>query len=177
MTKTTAVIQQQKKRKKKVRSVDEIFDWTLKELYKAAELFSKRKSDIILETAKRLEEDAGIEPSKICDTIAKRLEGFVDDSYVQKVLKDYPQYKNNHQSKRAKSGRNIPAGREENAEPKQSQKKQKQTETIQQYEESTDDAPTGEYQMKVEDYDINDVHLYDRKFLIELVRYLHNKME
>jgi hypothetical protein len=97
--------QLQKQRKK---SFDHIFKWAEEQFRDLAELFIKKKSDIILETARRLEKE-GCEESKISNEIVTNLSGFVDDSYVHKVLKDYPQYKDQKHVKSATSRRNIPA--------------------------------------------------------------------
>lgn len=98
-------VQLQKQKKK---SFDHIFRWAEKQFVELADLFLKKKSEIILETARKLD-NAGFEPSKISNEIVANLSGFVDESYVRKVLKDYPQYKDQKQQANAKSGRNIPA--------------------------------------------------------------------
>lgn len=170
---TTVKLEKPKKRKAQS-SIDDIFEWSKQELFKAINLFTKRKSEIVLETADRLDK-AGVQKNTICMLITEKLEGYVNKDYVADVLKDHPEYKNEKQSKhgkgnKKKSGRGIPT------EPTEKGKEESKEEVVQQYENNTDDAPTGKYQMPVEEYDINDVHLYDRPFLIELVRYLHNKL-
>lgn len=151
-----------KKQQRNQAKVDKIFEWARKELYKAEELLFTRKSTIVLETAKKLE-DAGIEKNKITVEIVSHLKGFVDDSYVRKVLTDYPQYKDQRRSDNANkrdSSRKKPA-------------KQAQTEQSQKEEHEEDDAPTGSYQIPVEEFNIKDVELYDRAFLIKLVHFLY----
>ena len=96
----TAQIQKQKYK--------HVFEWAEKQFAEMVELFTKKKSWIILETARRLEND-GCEPSHISNEIVTNLSGFIDDSYVRKVLKDYPQYKDQKHVESAKSRRNIPA--------------------------------------------------------------------
>jgi hypothetical protein len=88
----TEVVQQKRRKKIVSNTTANIFQWAREEIDKAGELYYKRKSHIILETARKLEE-AGIEKSTICNEISKNLEGFVDDGYVRKILADYPQYK------------------------------------------------------------------------------------
>jgi hypothetical protein len=97
-------------KKKKKRSIESIFKWSITELNKTAELFEKRKRDIVLETARRLDEETDIEKNKICQEISKRLEGYVHADYVRQVLKYLPEFKDQKQQQRAKSGREISAG-------------------------------------------------------------------
>lgn len=175
-------------------NVGTIFEWARKELDKAEDLLFKRKKEVILETARKLDESGLVKTEKITMEIIKGLKGYVDDDYVRKVLADYPQYKDENQRKRAlkkknreKSGRLKQAGEEGKQEQEQGNTqgiqysqndiKNKHDEVVQEYENSKDNAPTGEYQIKVEEYNINDVHLYDRKLLINLVRYLHKQLE
>lgn len=167
MTATTTTTLQ-KRSKKKVQSVEEIFKWAEQELQKATELFSKRKSEVILETARRLE-DSGIEKSKIANEITKNLKGFVDDGYALRVLKDYPQYKQQYRVENAKKAKSSSLKRAKHEENKDSSTQEPQN--VEQ-----EDAPTGFYQMKVEDFKIKDVDLYDRIYLVELVRYLFEKL-
>jgi hypothetical protein len=106
-TETTLVEQQRRqkrrksKKKKKTQSVESIFQWAIKELYKTAELFHRRKSQVILETALKLEDSGIVEKDRICDTISLRLDGFVDARWVRKVLDGYPQYKDQQKAKNA----------------------------------------------------------------------------
>ena len=173
---TTTTVQKRKKKKGHSSSIDEIFEWSKQELYKAADFFAKRKSQIIVETAEKLDE-AGVQKDTISTLISERLEGYVTAAWVREVLKDHPEYKNEDQSKRGK-GDKKKSGATNCAESSQTEQSQQQEEETQEEDENnTDaDAPTGIYQIKVEEYNINDVDLYDRTFLIELVRYLHNKL-
>jgi len=92
----------------KNKDFDEIIDRCVDKLGSLEEEYKTKKSEIIIDTAIELDE-AGFEKSKISAELVERLVGFVDDSYVRKVLKDYPQYKDKKQQANAKSGRNIPA--------------------------------------------------------------------
>lgn len=111
--------------------VDKVFEWARKEFEKTEELYFKRKSQIILETARKLE-DLGIEKQNISYEIKKNLKGYVDDSYVQKVLIDYPEYKDKKQANNAKgrkSGRNIPANPAQTETANQSQTEERENNT------------------------------------------------
>lgn len=149
-----------------VDKVEHVFQWAREQFEKAEELLQKRKKDIVLETAKRLE-DLKMEKSKIAAEITKNLKGYVDDGYILRVLEDYPQYKQQHRVDNAKKSKSSSLKRAKQEEPEPIQEPQ----IVEQ-----DNAPTGVYQIKLEDYRIEDVHLYDRAFLIELVKYLHNKI-
>ena len=120
---------EQKRRRKKA-DPKTIFNWAKKELFKAAELFTRRKSEIILETAKKLEEEAGIDPHKISTEIAHGLDGFVTHDWVLKVLKDYPQYKEQFRvdnvKKRKSSNTNITGS----SQTEQSQKQEHESSTV-----------------------------------------------
>jgi hypothetical protein len=153
-----------------------IFEWARKELQKAEDLLFKRKYEIVLETARKLDESGLVETEKITMEIIKGLKGFVDDQYVREVLKDYPQYKDQSQMNRAKgkkdkkeTGSEIRAESEEPSDTNDTLHTSSST-------ENDDDAPTGYYQMAPEEYDINAVEQYDRAFLIKLVYYLHEEL-
>lgn len=165
-TKQKTVLKKKPKAVDITEKVSTVFEWAGKELEKAAELFSKRKADIILETAKKLE-DIGIDKDKISTEISKNLAGFVDDGYVRRVLKDYPQYKD-------KSRVHKPAKREK----KESKKQEEEEPQLLEVENQTgdDDAPTGYYEMPVKDFKIKDIQLYDRQFLLEIVVHLFERL-
>jgi hypothetical protein len=152
-----------------------IFEWARKELQKAEDLLFKRKYEIVLETARKLDESGLVETEKITMEIIKGLKGFVDDQYVREVLKDYPQYKDQSQMNRAKGKKDKKeTGSDIRAETKEPEEAGTKTEWEPAVE--NDDAPTGYYQMAPEEYDINAVEQYDRAFLIKLVYYLHEEL-
>lgn len=166
---STVLVEQKKRRKKNAQqtSIGEIFQWAMKELYKTAQLFQKRKKQVILETARRLEE-AGIEPNNISTEIAKGLKAFVDHSWVNKVLNDYPQYKDESQSKRRKSGRINPT-RQAQMDRSLPQKQLVQTQQEQGRPGITNQAP--------DEYDINKLDEYDIEYLKCALRWNHEARE
>lgn len=167
MAKKKKSLSAQKMAEQGLDNLDKIFEWARKELGKAEELLLKRKADIILETAKKLE-DAGVQENGITMDIIRNLKGYVDDSYVRKVLIDYPQYKDQYQSKRAKSGRKMPAQQSTNNSSSEDRAKQAQTEHVetmqapQQTEEQEEASERAEiYWIKLSDARIEDIDLYD----------------
>lgn len=144
--------------------VSKVFEWGKKEFAKADELLLKRKSQIILETAKRLDE-LGVAKSTISTEIAREYKGYVDATYVPLVLKDYPQYKQEYRvsnAKKAKSSSNIRA-------------KQEQQLLQEEQQQEEDDGERAEiYEIKLSDARIQDVDRYDipalRRLLTEALQ-------
>lgn len=86
----------------KQKKFDRIFDWAEKRFGELADLLIKKKSQIIIDTARKLDE-AGFNPKEMISTeISERLSGYVDQKYVIKVLKDNPEYKRSDKSEGGK---------------------------------------------------------------------------
>jgi hypothetical protein len=187
----TVQIQEQK-------SFAHIYKW-------AREQLQKSKSEIILETAHRLEQE-GCEPSKISIGIITNLKDCVDESYVRKVLTDYPQFKDPKQRANAKSGRNIPPKptRDEGREPI---KVPEDKVTVERFEREALEQPTvativtgpqpqlqqqqpnktlieqprptevqGYHNIAPREYRVEELDQYDKGTLIEVVKYLHKEL-
>lgn len=172
-----ATIQIQKQKKRKAKDTSKVFEWARNELRKAEDLLIKRKSQVILETAKKLE-DAGIETNLISMEIIRNLKGYVDDQYVREVLTDYPQYKNQYQANRARKRKSGSENRAQHAQPHKPETIQTPLQMVEEEGGQEDDnAPQGYYQTPVEEFKIEWLEQYDRAFLIKIVQYLYDLLQ
>ena len=80
--------------------IEQVHRWLDDQLSHIEELYHKRKKDVILEAALLLEK-AGVKQDTISTEISNRHSKYIDDSYVRKVLKDYPQFKDDKHVKSA----------------------------------------------------------------------------
>jgi hypothetical protein len=86
---------------------DKHFEWAKNELDENKENYEKKKLDVILELAIRLEKEGEIETNRISTEIAKRLGEHVTQRYVNKVLDG--RYKDERHVESAKSRRTSSA--------------------------------------------------------------------
>jgi hypothetical protein len=90
------------------------FEWAKSELDANKENYEKKKLDVILELAIRLEKEGEIETCKISTEIARKLGELVTHRYVNKVLDE--KYKDEIHVKSAKSRRTSSARTKETAQ-------------------------------------------------------------
>lgn len=172
MSKAKTKTKQEVKEKEEKETTGTIFEWARGELQKAEDLLYKRKYEIILETAHKLDESGLVETDKITMEIIEGLKGYVDDQYVREVLADYPQYKQGYRAQNAKK-RKSKSSSEIRAKTVEGIPNEPETQKEWEQAIEDEDAPTGYYQGDAGEYEIEAVEQYDRAYLIRVVRFQH----